>query len=390
LLGREPKDYDIATSATPQQVRALFGHNRTLAIGEAFGVIAVLGPKNAYQIEVATFRQDAEYSDGRHPDSVTFCDAEHDAQRRDFTINGLFFDPIEEQVVDYVGGQTDLANKTIRAIGRPQDRFAEDKLRILRAVRFATELDFQIEVATLAAIVADPVAVLTVSAERVTAEMRRLLLAEHRTRGVQLLIETGLLAAILPECNWTDPADVSSSSFSTAQSILDNLVRPSFAAALAGMLWPRTTNTADAAHVVAQVCRRWKTSGVVQRLTAAMLGFEPAIRDAEQRPWSEIQPLLIRPDALQLVEFAEAVSRAESDQGLASVRFCREQLQRHTGELDPPPLLTGDDLKARGVAPGAIYRTILNRVRTAQLDREISTVDEAIALSDSIISESRE
>src|SRR5262245_6661553 len=122
LLGITPKDYDVATSATPDEIRNLFGRRRTLPIGASFGVITVLGPRDAGQIEVATFRKDAAYSDGRHPDSVTFTDAEHDAQRRDFTINGLFFDPVAEKVVDYVGGQEDLKRGVIRAIGDPRQR----------------------------------------------------------------------------------------------------------------------------------------------------------------------------------------------------------------------------------------------------------------------------
>ena len=145
LLGLAPKDYDVATSATPDEIRDLFGRRRTLAIGASFGVITVLGPRAAGQIEVATFRTDAAYSDGRHPDSVTFTTAEHDAARRDFTINGLFFDPVAEAVVDYVNGRDDLERKTIRAIGDPAARIAEDKLRMLRAVRFAATFDFHIE-----------------------------------------------------------------------------------------------------------------------------------------------------------------------------------------------------------------------------------------------------
>src|SRR3954469_18125661 len=127
LLGLTPKDYDVATSATPEQIRDPFGHRRTLPIGAAFGVITVLGPRTAGQIEVATFRTDAAYSDGRHPDSISFTTAEHDAQRRDFTINGLFFDPISEQVVDYVAGQQDLKSHIIRAIGEPRSLLREDK-----------------------------------------------------------------------------------------------------------------------------------------------------------------------------------------------------------------------------------------------------------------------
>ena len=145
LLGRTPKDYDVATNAVPDQVRALFGRRRTLAIGAAFGVIAVIGPQGPGTVEVTTFRRDAPYSDGRHPDSVTFSSAEEDASRRDFTINGLFYDPVEQRVIDFVGGQEDLAQRRLRAIGDARQRFAEDKLRMLRAVRFAATFAFSLD-----------------------------------------------------------------------------------------------------------------------------------------------------------------------------------------------------------------------------------------------------
>ncbi len=134
LLHRLPKDYDVATNATPEQVRQCFGFRRTIPVGEAFGVISVIGPKPAGHVEVATFRRDSPYSDGRHPDEVTFCSAEEDAQRRDFTMNGLFLDPINHEVLDYVDGQSDLSNQVVRAIGDPFARFEEDRLRLLRAV----------------------------------------------------------------------------------------------------------------------------------------------------------------------------------------------------------------------------------------------------------------
>src|SRR5208337_2552590 len=152
LLGRRPKDYDVATSAAPPEIRGLFGQRRTLPLGAAFGVITVLGPRPAGMIEVATFRQDADYSDGRHPDHVTFSSAREDAARRDFTINGMFFDPIDGQVIDFVGGQEDLRNQLIRAIGSPRLRFGEDKLRMLRAVRFTAAFGFSIDAETAAAV----------------------------------------------------------------------------------------------------------------------------------------------------------------------------------------------------------------------------------------------
>src|SRR5437762_5960893 len=172
LMGQLPKDYDVATDAVPDRVRDVFGRRRTLAIGASFGVITVLGPEGAGQIDVATFRRDADYSDGRHPDAVTFSDAEHDAQRRDFTINGLFYDPLAEQVIDYVAGQDDLQRRVIRAIGEPLRRIAEDKLRMLRAVRFAARFDFALDEATRAAIVQQAHELIIVSAERVAAELR--------------------------------------------------------------------------------------------------------------------------------------------------------------------------------------------------------------------------
>jgi len=198
-LGRTPKDYDVATSATPDQIRDLFGRRRTLAIGAAFGVITVLGGKQAGQIEVATFRRDDDYSDGRHPDGVTFSSAEEDAQRRDFTINGLFHNPLTGQDIDYVNGSDDLQAKMIRAIGNPHERLAEDKLRMLRAVRFAATFDFTIEENTFAALHEHAHELTVVSAERISEEMRRMLVHSSRRTAVELLAVTRLLDRILPE-----------------------------------------------------------------------------------------------------------------------------------------------------------------------------------------------
>ena len=199
LLGRTPKDYDVATNATPLQIRELFGRRRTLAIGASFGVITVIGSKAAGMIEVATFRKDAAYSDGRHPDHVTFSSAREDAARRDFTINGLFYDPLEDRIIDFVGGQDDLTSKTIRAIGNPRERFAEDKLRMIRAVRFSATFDFALEEETRAAIreMADQIGV--VSPERIAMEMRRMLVDASCVAAVRLLLSTNLAAAVLPE-----------------------------------------------------------------------------------------------------------------------------------------------------------------------------------------------
>jgi tRNA nucleotidyltransferase/poly(A) polymerase len=199
LLGRIPADFDVATSARPEQVRDLFGRRRTLAVGAAFGVITVLGPPGAGQVEVATFRTDAAYTDGRHPAGVTFCSAREDAARRDFTINGLFFDPFTGIVQDFVGGREDLAAGIVRAIGVPALRFGEDHLRMLRAVRFAAFFDFVLEGQTRAAIERMAHLVAGVSPERIAAELRGMVSRRGRKRALDLLAETGLAREVLGE-----------------------------------------------------------------------------------------------------------------------------------------------------------------------------------------------
>jgi len=196
LLGREPKDIDIATTATPAELLRIFPDG--IRVGEHFGVIVVR--RGDFNYDVATFRREGEYSDGRHPEAVDFCGPEEDSRRRDFTINGLFFDPLAERVIDFVGGVDDLRRKTVRAIGAPADRFGEDHLRMLRAVRFAATLDFEIDPDTRRAIEAQAALIGRVSAERIQAELSRTLLEARRPGdAVQLLEDCGLLAEIMPE-----------------------------------------------------------------------------------------------------------------------------------------------------------------------------------------------
>src|SRR5438477_159707 len=202
LLGLVPKDYDVATDARPEDVRRLFP--RTVAVGMSFGVIEVLGPRARastapLRVQVATFRSDVSYSDGRHPDEVVFSSAREDALRRDFTINGMFFDPLKGELLDYVGGQADLQARVLRAIGDPAVRFTEDKLRLLRAVRIATRFGLTIDPATAAAVQAMAGQITVVSAERIAEELRRLLCDPRRAHGMNLLFDLGLVAPILPE-----------------------------------------------------------------------------------------------------------------------------------------------------------------------------------------------
>ncbi|MGL4549960.1 MAG: CCA tRNA nucleotidyltransferase, partial [Gemmataceae bacterium] len=197
LLGHEPADYDVATAALPDDVIALF--RRTVAVGAAFGVVEVLGPR-PFKVQVATFRRDGNYSDARRPDDVVFSTAEEDAKRRDFTINGMFLDPLAGRVIDFVGGRADLDAKVLRAIGDPAARFREDRLRLLRAVRMAARFGLSIDPDTRAAVQRMAAAVGDgVSAERVAEEFRKMLTDPNRVRAMRLLLELGLAAAVLPE-----------------------------------------------------------------------------------------------------------------------------------------------------------------------------------------------
>ena len=194
LLNRQAKDYDVATSALPRDIIRLF--KRTLTVGAHFGVVVVMTDQQ--KVEVATFRSEMDYLDGRHPDKVSFVNAAEDAARRDFTINGMFYDPIENKVIDYVKGQEDLKNKLVRTIGNPDERFSEDYLRMLRAVRFATQLDFKIEPQTWAAIRKNAKNIIKISDERKQMELEGILVDPNRSLGAAMLIKSDLAEAIFP------------------------------------------------------------------------------------------------------------------------------------------------------------------------------------------------
>jgi poly(A) polymerase len=370
LLGRTPKDYDVATSAAPEQVRELFGRRRTLAIGAAFGVISILGRKAAGAVEATTFRRDAAYSDGRHPDSVTFSSAEEDAARRDFTINGLFYDPIERRVIDFIGGQDDLAAKRIRAIGCAHDRFAEDKLRMLRAVRFAAAFDFTLDAEVRTAIGEMAPEILVVSPERIAMEMRRMLSDAGRAAGVRLLWETGLAAQVLPEIVPGD--DPQRQRFDDSLTVLARLgSQCGFPLALAALLSPCV-----GAEQAAAVCRRWRLSNKESSRTGWLVANCRALADAQSMRWSALQPLLAAEGAADLLALAEAGAPA----GAEAAAYCRRLLAQPCDLLDPPPLVTGDDLLALGIAPGPEYQVLLQRIRDAQLDGDVRAKPAALAM----------
>ncbi len=389
LLGDQPKDYDVATSAKPDEIRDLFGRRRTLAIGASFGVITVVGPKPAGQIEVATFRRDATYSDGRHPDSVTFSNAEEDAQRRDFTINGLFFDPLNDKVIDYVGGQEDLRRGIIKAIRDPRERFAEDKLRMLRAVRFTATFAFALDPATLKAMREQAHEIVIVSAERIAAEMRRMLTHKHRARAVELLHYAELLDVILPEAKVLSPESdevpntCRGEVWQRTLAILQALDRPSFAVALAVLLreLPTPQPSDDIAELAGQ---RWRLARDEVTRAAWLIKYEALARQAHQLPWPRVQRVLIQDGASDLLRYLRAVTQVLGDDKNNAVTFCEQKLALPAIELNPVPLLTGDDLRREGWKPGPHFRDVLDAVRDAQLVGEIQSQAEALALAEQV------
>ena len=376
LLGRTPADYDVATSARPDQVRAVFGNRHTLAVGAAFGVITVLGPRGAGQVEVATFRSDAAYTDGRHPAGVTFTNAREDALRRDFTINGLFLDPITGDVHDYVEGRADLTAGIVRAIGNAAMRFGEDHLRMLRAVRFAAGFGFALEEQTQAAIVRMAHLVTTVSPERVAAELRAIVARPGRRRALELLVQTGLAREVLPEVAPADGAAAAHAAWHDSARIIDALDEPEIASALAVLTaaLPPETPRRIAARLRLST-RELKTACWLHEAVACVDGTGEV--DLDQRPWSQLQPWLAHDAAFLLADVLRA--RAACGHGSAAAAgWVTAKLQMPHEQLDPPPLVTGNDLLAAGVPAGRAMGQVLAALRALQLDGVLTTRDAAL------------
>jgi tRNA nucleotidyltransferase/poly(A) polymerase len=379
LLGVVPKDYDVATNATPDQVREVFGRRRTLFIGASFGVVTVVGPREAGHIEVATFRRDEGYSDGRHPDHVAFSNAQEDARRRDFTVNGLFFDPIHAEVIDYVGGQQDLVARIIRCIGDPHERLDEDKLRMLRAVRFATTLGFEVEFETLAAIAEHADELERVSAERIAAEMRRVLVHERASLGLELLRQTGLWRVVLPEYAQGHP-ETQHAPWPLLIHAFRALSTPrDFTLALATLAWPLTDNT-PAPMIVADLRQRWKLTRQETKDATWLLEHLPLIQSANTQPWPIVQPVLVDPRIAMLLELAEVV--IQTTQGAQAdpepLKYCRSRLDWPAERLNPPPLVDGKQLQSLGIAAGPELGKLLRAIRAAQLQGQLQTTDQAL------------
>lgn len=374
LLGRTPADYDVATAARPDEVRALFGRRRTLAVGAAFGVITVLGPRAAGQVEVATFRADAPSTDGRHPDGVTFCSAREDARRRDFTINGLFLDPLGGAVHDFVGGRADLAAGIVRAIGMPAQRFAEDHLRMLRAIRFTAFFGFVLDTATREAIERMPHLVATVSPERIAAELRAMMGRPGRRHALDLLEATGLAREVLVDLAPARVAD--RDRWSESARICDALDEPDLALALAAL----GEHVPDAIPRIAARLRlsnhEARTAAWLTEAVAALGGLDVAALAA--LPRSRLQPWLAHQATAALADLLRARAAGGRGDAAAAAWFSAEAAEPRE-RRDPPPLLTGADLLAAGVAQGPALGAALVRARALQLDGVVTTKEEALA-----------
>jgi len=361
LLGRRAKDYDVATSARPEEVMRLF--RRTLKVGAKFGVVIVL--TRGRQVEVATFRSEAGYEDGRHPGTVEFTSAAEDASRRDFTINGMFYNPLEKQVIDYVDGQADLKKRIVRTIGDPQERFGEDYLRMLRAVRFSTQLDFEIESRTYTAVRHCAGSIARISGERIAAELEGILCHPNRATGASMLRETGLLAVIFP--------GLEAERAERAVDVLARLrKRVDLPLALASLFAGCPTDFA------VERCRVLKLSKNHTRHITFLLARRNGLLDFEM-PLARLKKLLAKPYFRDLYELERAIQKATAHKrNLTALVKLRRRI-RSLGDVDvkPDPLLSGHDLIGLGAVPGPSLGQLAEELYIAQLEGDLQTKEQA-------------
>jgi poly(A) polymerase len=396
LLGLEPSDYDIATSARPDEVEALF--ERTIPVGKQFGIVIVV--VGGVHFEVATFREDGPYVDGRRPASVRFSDARTDALRRDFTINAIFEDPLRGDIIDHVGGRADLASGIVRAVGDPAARFGEDRLRMIRAVRFATRFRFAIDPPTLAAIRAEPDRLAVVSAERIGEELVRILTEGSAKAGFELLDETGLLAVVLPEitamkgCEQSPDHHPEGDVFVHTMLCLSHLPPACTETLALGVLLhdvakPVTAQVRDGRHtfyghlergaeMAGEICARLRRSRAVservQFLVAQHLRHcaAPDMRPATLKRF-------LRQDGIDELLELTRIDGLSSNGDLAYYEFFRNALAELGAEqARPPPLIDGNDLIELGMEPGPLFGRILDAVEDQQLEGTLTTREEAL------------
>jgi poly(A) polymerase len=411
LLGREPADFDVATSATPAQVMKIFPE--TYAVGVQFGVVLVPLPRGdnrstdeiaspkGHAVEVATFRSDLGYSDGRHPDQVQFSqNPREDVARRDFTINGMMLDPVSGEVLDFVGGRDDLKARIVRAIGEPERRFAEDKLRMLRAVRFAARFEYEIEAETLAAIQRFAREIKMVSHERIRDELTKMLTEGHARRALLLLDKAGLLKEVLPEIyamkgvqqppEFHPEGDV----FTHTLLLLDNLPHPcpptlAWGALLHDVGKPATFRIAPdrirfdghvevGVKIAEETCERLRFSRNDAAQILALVDNHMRFGHVARMKESTLKKFMRLPGFDEHLALHRADSLA-SHRNLGTYEFLQKKLTEILPEeIRPARLITGDDLIAAGYPPGSRFREILEAVEDAQLEGQLDSHDAAL------------
>ena len=399
-LGHVPSDYDVATDARPEQVVDLY-RKRTVPVGESFGVVRVRGPHGSgLEVEVATFRSDGAYIDGRRPESVVFSSPRLDAERRDFTINGMFFDPFNGEVIDYVGGLDDLRDGVLRAIGDPFARFREDKLRLLRAVRFAARFGMTIDPATRTAVVSMADQLPVVASERIAQELRRMLVHETRAEAMDLMMQTRLTAAVMPQVVAMKgifqgkPVQPEGDLWDHVLLVLKSLPRePSFPLAFAALLHDVGKPSTKSYHhgrpsfhnheqvgrdIAEEISRRLKLANAERERVAWLVEYHQYLGEAKKLREAKLKRVLATPGIEELLDLHRADALASTGDA-SHIDYCEYYLKSEpAGPINPPPLLTGHDLVRHGLSPGPHFATILDQVREAQLERSLNSKRDAL------------
>src|SRR6184192_2592813 len=397
VRGLAAKDFDIATDATPDIVQKIFSH--TYAVGAHFGVVVAV--ENEFNFEVATFRSDGAYLDHRHPVDVRFSSPEEDAKRRDFTINGMFFDPAKNEVIDFVGGRDDLKAKLVRAIGDPAARFAEDRLRMLRAVRFATVLDYKVDNPTWDALVASAASINEISAERIREELLKIFLSPNRVHGWDLLDQSGLLRTILPEleamkgCLQPEQFHPEGDVFIHTRLMLELLPEEVSAPLVLSVLFhdvakPVTATVDDTgrirfnehdrigAQMTEAIMRRLRFSRAEIDAVVEMVRQHMVFKDVPNMRVAKLKRFMARPTFEEELEL-HRVDCESSHRMLNNYEFLLRKKEEFANEpIIPPPLVTGNDLIALGMKPGPRFGEILEAVETRQLEGALKTREEAL------------
>ncbi|MCB2155670.1 CCA tRNA nucleotidyltransferase [bacterium] len=397
LLGMPMKDIDIATDARPDQIEGLF--EKVRLVGASFGVCIVVEGEHHY--EVATFRRDGKYVDHRHPETVEYGTPEQDAQRRDFTINALFYDPEADEIIDFVGGQKDIARKRLRTVGDPRARFGEDALRLLRAIRFAARVEFEIEEETWRAMVELAPTIKFISPERQRDEITRMMLADKPSRAFEMMDRAGLLELILPEISimkgveqgatYHPEGDVFVHTLLCLDKLETRTPITCWAMLLHDVGKPPTCERAPGkltfyghdkvgAEMARRICRRFRFSNEATERISAIVGRHMRFMNANEWNKSTMRRFL----GAETIEEDLAIHKADclgSFGGLTNYNLVREALEefrsRHE-EPVPPPLITGTDLIAMGLHPGPLFREILLAVQERQLEGEIESREQAL------------